>query len=63
MMSDNGWCHVVAAWSLSKIQLHQKWWIPKGSFYEGGIVRALAFANGGLIPENMRGKATQGSSI
>ena len=31
----------------------------KGSFYEGGV-RALAFANGGLIPENMRGKATQG---
>ena len=31
----------------------------KGSFFEGGV-RALAFANGGVIPENMRGKSTQG---
>ena len=31
----------------------------KGTFFEGGV-RALAFANGGVIPENMRGKSTQG---
>ena len=31
----------------------------KGTFYEGGV-RALAFANGGLIPDKMRGKSTQG---
>ena len=31
----------------------------KGTFFEGGV-RALAFANGGLIPDKMRGKSTQG---
>ncbi len=31
----------------------------KGTFFEGGV-RALAFASGGLIPENMRGKSTDG---
>ena len=31
----------------------------KASFFEGGV-RALAFANGGIIPENMHGKSTQG---
>ena len=29
------------------------------TFFEGGV-RALAFASGGLIPENMRGKSTDG---
>ena len=31
----------------------------KSTFFEGGV-RALAFAGGGLIPENMRGKSTDG---
>ena len=31
----------------------------KMTFFEGGV-RALAFASGGLIPENMRGKSTDG---
>ena len=31
----------------------------KGTFFEGGV-RALAFASGGLVPENMRGKSTDG---
>ena len=31
----------------------------KHSFFEGGV-RSLAFANGGLIPDRMRGKSTQG---
>ena len=31
----------------------------KTTFFEGGV-RALAFASGGLIPENMRGKSTDG---
>ncbi len=31
----------------------------KSTFFEGGI-RALAFANGGLIPDSMRGKSTDG---
>ena len=31
----------------------------KYTFFEGGV-RALAFANGGLIPGKMRGKSTQG---
>lgn len=31
----------------------------KGTFFEGGV-RSLAFANGGLIPDNMKGKATDG---
>ena len=31
----------------------------KGTFYEGGV-RSLAFANGGLLPSNRRGKTTQG---
>ena len=31
----------------------------KGTFFEGGV-RSLAFANGGLIPDKMRGKSTQG---
>ncbi len=31
----------------------------KKTFYEGGV-RSLAFANGGLIPDRMRGKSTQG---
>ena len=31
----------------------------KYTFFEGGV-RALAFANGGLIPDKMRGKSTQG---
>ena len=31
----------------------------KGTFFEGGV-RALAFAGGGLVPESMRGKSTDG---
>ena len=31
----------------------------KGTFFEGGV-RSLAFANGGLIPDKMRGKSTDG---
>ena len=31
----------------------------KGTFFEGGV-RSLAFANGGRIPENMRGRTTYG---
>ena len=31
----------------------------KGTYFEGGV-RALAFANGGLIPEKMRGTKTEG---
>ena len=31
----------------------------KGTLFEGGV-RALAFANGGLLPKNMRGKSTDG---
>ena len=31
----------------------------KGTFFEGGV-RSLAFANGGLIPDSMRGKTTDG---
>ena len=31
----------------------------KGTFFEGGV-RSLAFANGGLIPDKMRGKSTGG---
>ena len=31
----------------------------KGTFFEGGV-RALAFASGGLLPESMRGKSTDG---
>lgn len=31
----------------------------KGTFFEGGV-RSLAFTSGGLIPENMRGKSTDG---
>lgn len=31
----------------------------KGTFFEGGV-RSLAFANGGLLPDNMRGKTTDG---
>ena len=31
----------------------------KGSFFEGGV-RVVAFANGGLLPDNMRGKTTEG---
>ena len=31
----------------------------KGTFFEGGV-RALAFANGGLLPDSMRGKTTNG---
>ena len=31
----------------------------KGTFFEGGV-RALAFANGGYIPEHVKGKSTQG---
>ena len=31
----------------------------KGTFYEGGV-RALAFAAGGLVPKEMKGKSTQG---
>ena len=31
----------------------------KGTLFEGGV-RALAFANGGFLPENMRGKSTDG---
>ena len=31
----------------------------KGTFFEGGV-RAVAFASGGLLPENMRGKMTEG---
>lgn len=31
----------------------------KGTFFEGGI-KALAFASGGLLPENMRGKSSDG---
>ena len=27
----------------------------KGTFFEGGV-RSLAFASGGLVPENMRGR-------
>ena len=29
------------------------------TFFEGGV-RALAFASGGLLPENMKGKSTDG---
>ncbi len=31
----------------------------KGTFFEGGV-RALAFASGGFLPQNMRGKSTDG---
>lgn len=31
----------------------------KGTFFEGGV-RALAFAGGGLIPDKMKGKSTNG---
>ena len=31
----------------------------KGTFFEGGV-RALAFASGGLLPESMKGKSTDG---
>ena len=31
----------------------------KMAFFEGGV-QALAFANGGLLPESRRGKSTQG---
>ena len=31
----------------------------KGTYFEGGV-RALAFANGGLLPDKMRGKTTEG---
>ena len=31
----------------------------KGTFFEGGV-RALAFASGGLIPDKMKGKSTDG---
>ena len=31
----------------------------KGTFFEGGV-RSLAFANGGLLPDSMRGKTTNG---
>ena len=31
----------------------------KGTLFEGGV-RALAFANGGLLPDNMRGKSSEG---
>lgn len=31
----------------------------KGTFFEGGV-RSLAFANGGLIPDSMKGKASDG---
>ncbi len=31
----------------------------KGTFFEGGV-RSLAFANGGLLPDSMRGRTTDG---
>ncbi len=31
----------------------------KGTYFEGGV-RSLAFANGGLLPDKMRGKTTEG---
>ena len=34
----------------------------KGTFFEGGV-RSLAFANGGFLPDNMRGKLQMASSI